>query len=122
MTIYFTKYLRRTVGRITDVENQGMGRSIRNTFAHSMVNRIIHRMEMLYVKRQEIKTSDSLALVTVKKAATEAFTKKTFPRLRTGNRPVITENRSVWAKGQAAGDRVSLSKGVNGSQKMAAIG
>jgi hypothetical protein len=121
LTIYFTKMLRRSVGRITTIENEGAGRSARNTFAHGMVNRIISRMKGMYTRRQEIKTSDSLALVTVKKEEALALRKKEFPRLRT-TKVSVGNNRSAWDRGAAAGDRVSLNKGVNGGHQKRAIG
>jgi len=113
MVIYFTKYLRRSVGRITDLENQGRGRSVRNTFAHGMVTRIIQRMSVMYLKRQEIKTSDSLALVTVKQIETEKLKKKHFPKLRT-TQVRVADNRGAWERGAAAGDKVAIRNGVNG--------
>jgi len=113
MVIYFTKYLRRSVGRITDLENQGRGRSTRNTFAHGMVNQIIQRMGVMYRKRQEIKTSDSLALVTVKKIETEKLKREQFPKLRSAS-VRISNNPGAWKRGAAAGDKVSIRTGVNG--------
>lgn len=122
LTIYFTKSLRRSVGRITTIENEGAGRSTRNTFAHGMVNRILDRMSIMYKKRQEIKTPDSLALVTTKKEGAMALKKKEFPRVRTSAPIRVANNRSAWDRGAAAGDRVSLNKGVNGGNQRRAIG
>jgi len=121
MVIYFTKMLRRSVGKITTLENEDEGRSVRNTFAHGMVNRIIARMEKLYQFRQEIKTSDSLALVVVKKEMAIALKKKEFPRVRK-TRVTVGNNRSAWERGTAAGDRVRLNKGVRGGNQQRAIG
>ena len=102
-------------GGAVDIEMNGMGRADRNTFAHGMVNRILGRMEHLYKKRQEMKTSESLALVPVKKEAVEKFFKSIYPVTRKTRASSGSGSRSSWEKGQIAGDRVSLSNGVNGA-------
>jgi len=111
MTIYFHKYLRRSVGRITDIENKGQGRANRNAFAHGMVNQILQRLRTMYHVRQEIKTSDSLALVTTKKVESTKLKNEQFPVIRKG-KVRLTGDKSSWDRGAEAGSRLNIKNGL----------
>jgi hypothetical protein len=121
MATYFITYLRRIVGRTVDTQNDVRGISEKNTFAHGMVTQIIQRLELLYKKRQEIKTSDSLALTVVKQDQVSKFKKQNFPHTAVRKVSPLRGTRSSWEKGKAAGDKVSLGRAIAGNQQRKAL-
>ncbi len=111
ISIWLHKYLRRTISRKSTTTYTS--KNDRNNFAHGMVNSINKRLQEMYTKRNVI--SDCKALVVVKDKAVSAFSKEQFPKLQSGGKINLTGNRSAYVHGISEGEKVSLSRPLNGS-------
>lgn len=117
MTTYFFKYLRRCIGRTTEVQNPGHGVRFKNTYALGMVTVVYRRLKDMYKKRETFKTSDSLALVPVKKNEVDQHIKNNFGKVKNEARAQFS-NRSAWMRGRIAGQKVALNRAVgNGNEQ-----
>lgn len=112
LTVFFYRYLRRTVGRKSELAFRN--RRDQDTYADGMVLTISNRMQELYRKRETFMDSDSKALVVVKKDGLDKFVKEQFPNLYKSRARRVTGSMEAYNRGLADGHSVSLSKPIAG--------
>ena len=120
ISIYFFKYLRRTVG--TSSERAFTRRVDVNTFAYGMVTTIGERLERLYKRRNEVMDSNCKALVVVKQKGLGEYVHKEFPNLVSSGRATLSGSQESWRAGQATGNKVRLDIPIENGKSNAQIG
>ena len=123
ITVFFFTYLRRTVGV--------MGRrsfpkqvKVQENYCLGLVLTLGERLAQMFAKREEFMSSDSRALMVVKKDGLEEFVKTQFPRLSKSRNIQIKGDIKAFNKGKADGHTVNLRTPIAGeaTKPLAAIG
>ncbi len=121
ISIFFFKYLRRTVGVMS--ERRYPQTRERNNYAFGMVMTLQERLEELFAKREEFIPADCRALMVIKKDDLQTYVKEQFPRISHSSFNFGADSHSYHA-GRADGKKINLSRPIsnNGGAARAQIG
>jgi hypothetical protein len=110
LSIHFFKFLRRTVGQMSD--RTFSNKSDKMTYAYSLAVELGRRLEEIYKIRNEI-SPECRDLVVVKNSGVEKTMKDIFPHL-TYSKPTLNGSHASWEKGRQDAQRVSLVRPITG--------
>jgi hypothetical protein len=110
LSVWFFKHIRRSIG--IQAEREWKKQADRKTFCFSATNEIARRMKELYAAKAEFAISDSRALVVVKKEGLQNFVRGQFPNLVSGRAIKSNGSYAAHLAGQAAGNRISITRPV----------
>jgi hypothetical protein len=120
VSIFFFKYLRRTVGVMSERRYPQIRE--RNNYAFGMVMTLKDRLEELFAKREEFIPSDCKDLMVVKNDDLQKYVKQEFPRIKHSHFNIGKDAHS-YNRGREDGKKVNLSRPIsNGSIKTQQIG
>jgi hypothetical protein len=131
IVVFFFKYLRRCVGRMSEVnvKMENLSESITKSkyqlnlaqanYCFGMIRTIDVRLQELYKKREEYFSADTKALMIVKKDALEDYLKSIFPNLKKNKPITLKGDLSQYRKGQDDGKKVNLSRPIEQNQDAA---
>ncbi len=120
VSIFFFKYLRRTVGVMSERRYSKIQE--RNNYAFGMVMTLKDRLEELFVKREEFIPSNCKDLMVIKNDDLQKYVKDQFPRIKRSSFNIGKDAHS-YNRGREDGKKVNLSRPIsNGSVKTQQIG
>ncbi len=120
IVVFFFKYLRRTVGVMSERRYPQIRE--RNNYAFGMVMTLKDRLEELFAKREEFIPSNCKDLMVIKNDDLQKYVKDQFPRI-SHTRFNIGKDAHSYNRGREDGKKVNLSRPIsNGSVKTAQIG
>ncbi len=110
ISIFFFKYLRRTVGVMSERRYPHIQE--RNNYAFGMVITLQERLEELFAKREEFIPSDCKALMVIKKDDLQKYVKEQFPNIRHSSFS-FGANSDSYRNGRTDGKKINLSRPIS---------
>lgn len=118
IAVFFFKYLRRTVGVMSE-RRYRLQREQAN-YAFGMVLTLQERLEELFKKREEFIPSDCKALMVIKKDDLQKFVKQEFPNIRHSHFN-IGKDAASYRQGRNDGHKVNLSRPIGNNSNSHAM-
>jgi hypothetical protein len=116
ISVFFFKYLRRSIG--IQAERKFMRMEDQEVFAYGAIDVINRRLQELYIKRNEVFNTNEKALMVIKTDALDEFVKEKFPKLHKSQGPILPNNPEAYYAGRNAGEKVNLSRPLQGSSSV----
>jgi hypothetical protein len=120
LAIHFFKFLRRSVGQMSEKSFSNL--ADRMTYTYALVTELGRRLEEIYKIRNQILSSECKDLVVIKTEGVDNFMNKVFPNIQKGKKISLNGSQEAWNRGQSDAKKVSLHRPISGGTAHQRIG